>query len=522
MKKVLIMLSLLLTASMVACTSDIGSSTDTDTETETVTETESVTETETVPETESETTAETESESESESETEIDPVDYALYTKKDGYTLLYTSLDEPVPEALPGKNAARIKVAADTFLSDITVTCYKTDTDVASVKFAIWRWNTDYATTVAAEPTYTCTLENPYTQVALADQHLYAWATVEFPALTVGEGEWLYEFYDATGNFRTRLASVRNGGNADVSVKEGYADGQSTKKTVQAHVTYEKYDVTAPLVTPDPNGYTKLGEGKAHVILLSGQSNASGQSVCNLLADHVTPEQMARYQMGYNNVRIYHSVDFANNSTDFVPVKLGQGANAALFGPEVGLADYLSRTYPGETFYIIKASFSGTGIQTHWQSEHGQYKHFVSTVTAGLQKLESAGLDPEIFAMVWMQGESDALNYNHAIEYADSFGDLMNRINTKFESYMAENGFAIVDAVVEEETNWKYSSIVNANKRNYAAASQNRYVVDTLGADINTRHENSDPAHYDSDDMLKLGELFGRGIETVLTNAGYP
>ena len=429
--------------------------------------------------------------------------------------------------------AALLEVSENTFLSGLTVSCSKTDANPASMTLSIWAWKGDYDSTVASEPAYTCTLQNDY-GLAHDEWHKRVWVTAKFPALTIGEGEWLYQIGDGTDNAIVNTISARNGlgGNDTVSVKKAFLNGRSTSSTkvAEAYVTYETYDLTKKIENPAADGYIKLSEGekKAHVIILTGQSNASGQAWNSLLQETASEEAWARYERGYDNVQIYYSVDFANVGANFVPVKLGQGSDAERFGPEVGLADYLSRTYPDETFYIIKSTFSGSGLQLEWQANVGQYKRFVIDVQAGLRKLEEKGLEPEVFAMCWMQGETDAMTLAHAELYETAFAELWSRIHTVLDGYLPEGGMALLDATINEQSNWQYGAIVNAAKRNFARDLQNCYVLDTGALGIDTCDEPSkqgfpiDPMHYDSDDSIELGELFGRGIEAVLTNAGYP
>ena len=528
-KKVWIVMGLILALSLASCESftDNGKAT-TDTETERVTETEVATETETEAETEAGTVTETEIET----ETEVETTNYDLYEKNEGYAFLYDTSAAVSTDDVTKRYAAHFEVAENTFLSGLTVSCSKTDTAPASMEFSIWAWKGDYNSTVAAEPAYTCTLRNDY-DFANDELHKKVWATAQFPAHTIGGGEWLYQISDGTDNVVIHtVATARGGlgGNEIVAVKSAFLNGRSTSSTrlAEAYVTYETYDMTKEIEAPSADGYTKLAGNKAHVIILSGQSNASGQAWNSLLQDKVSAEAWERYNNGYDNVLIYHQVDWANASSGFVPVKLGQGSDVERFGPEVGLADNLSRTYPGETFYIIKSSYSGSGLQLQWQPEAGQYRQFVTDVQAALNKLRVQGLDPEIFAMCWMQGETDAMTLAHAQIYETAFAELVDRINEKFGNYMAEGGMAILDATINEQSNWQYGAIVNAAKRNFSASRQNHYVLDTNALDIDTRDEPSktgfdnDPMHYDSDDSIELGELFGRGIEQVLTNAGYP
>ena len=534
--------------------SEIESDTETEFVTETVTETVTVTETAVVTEAESEAEQDTEietetevesenvseSEEESDSETEADIETetsfYSLYEKTEGNSFLYnTSASASAVSLRNSRYAVHFEVSENTFVSSLTISCSKNDTEPSSMQFSIWAWTGNYDSTVASEPAYTCTLQNEY---AYANEllHQRVWLTVYFPELTIGEGEWLYQVTDGSNNLTLNMVPARNGlgGNEIVSVKEAFQNGRTatSAKVAEAYVTYETYDLTKEIEAPDADGYTKLADNKAHVIILTGQSNASGQAWNSFLQEKVSPEAWERYNNGYDNIKIYYNVDWGQNAgSGFVPVTLGQGSYANRFGPEVGLADYLSRAYPNETFYIIKVPFSGSGLQLQWKPDAGHYGQFVSTVTQALRQLEvKEGLDPEIFAFCWMQGETDAMTLSHAEIYESAFAELTDRISTQFSNYMAEGGMAILDATINEQSNWQYSAIVNAAKRNFSASRQNHYVLDTNALDIDTRHEPAiegydfevDPMHYDSDDSIELGELFGRGIEQVLINAGYP
>ena len=510
--KVLVVLGFLLIASLVACTA-----------TETTNETDPTADTELETGLETDETSDAESDTEPVPETEPETFDYSPYEKTEGSAFLYnTGSTMRSMSVKTQKYATRVEVAENTFLNSLTISFMKVGTESASMEFSIWSWKGNYKSTVAAEPTYTCTLQNDYGTNPMVDY----WMTVNFPAMTVGKGEWLIEVSNGTDNVRVNVASSsRKDGAGDefVSVKSTYVDGLVNYQFTQSYVIYETYDLTKEIQAPDADGYIKPGEGKAHVILLSGQSNASGQSWNEFLQGKVSDEAWERYNQGYQNVQIYYNVDGTNMSNGFVPVKLGQGPTATQFGPEVGLADFLSQAYPNEIFYIIKVSFSGTSLQNQWKDGTLHYATFEENIQTALDKL----VDPEIFAMLWMQGESDAMSLADTKLYAEAEAELMERINTRFADYIVEGGFALLDATICEQSNWQYGAIVNMHKRAYAAKSQNRYVLDTNALDIDTRDEytndifESDSLHYDSDDMIELGVLFGQGIQTILTNAGY-
>jgi len=87
------------------------------------------------------------------------------------------------------------------------------------------------------------------------------------------------------------------------------------------------------------------------VILLLGQSNASGSSIVSYLEKNSTDEDFARYSEGYSSVLINYCIDDHNACSDgeFVKVDLTCGAADGFFGPELGMADALSKAYPDLT-----------------------------------------------------------------------------------------------------------------------------------------------------------------------------
>ena len=61
---------------------------------------------------------------------------------------------------------------------------------------------------------------------------------------------------------------------------------------------------------------------------------------------------------------------------------------------------------------------------------------------------------------------------------------------------------------------WLYYKELNAKKCEYAKQN-GYYYLDTVGAGLTTTHEpleNPDTAHYDSDSIIKLGEMFAEKI----------
>ncbi len=475
---------------------------------------------------------ETETETEVETETQFD---YSVYEPDRDYVFLYNQSSNSANSfRVTARNSigSLISVKKDCFVTKISAQTNERGAHGGEMDFCIWQWAGDYEATVATEPVYTKTLTDVLNS---------ATAVVALPEYTIGEGEWYFEFRDGSGGIGvlTAQGEVPTNENADVSFVNGYQNGEVATRNnyMQSYVLYDKYDTTAQIVAVDPNGYTKLTEGKAHVIILAGQSNATGNSrIADLPAD-----LQAKYATGYDNILINYNADNSRGvASGFVPVQLGQGRDATMFGPEVGLAEYLDTNYPGETFYIIKAAFSGTNLYCQWADAAGgvmsayqgqTYNNFANFVQGALNQLKAEGLDPEIFAMLWMQGESDSMDFMiagmpswtiaDADAYSDNLKSLVDRINDRFSEDMAPGGMAFIDAAICESSNWALCAIINQEKTDFADESQNHYYLDTNTPDIDTRDHNQDVAHYDADDMIELGHLFGEGVGQVLTNAGH-
>ena len=124
---------------------------------------------------------------------------------------------------------------------------------------------------------------------------------------------------------------------------------------------------------PEPQSLDAGENKRVKVILLLGQSNATGSSITAYLKDNISPEQFARYEQGYESVLINYCLDDHNATSDgqFVPVDLTCGATTGFFGPEVGMAERLSALYPDREFFIVKCATGGTSLWRDWLSPSG-------------------------------------------------------------------------------------------------------------------------------------------------------
>ena len=269
-------------------------------------------------------------------------------------------------------------------------------------------------------------------------------------------------------------------------------------------------------ITFNVNDTLPDGQGEsARVILLAGQSNASGCSLDEYLQMNVSAEKYAEYKNGYDNIYINY-LSGKKMSEGFVKCSVLQGELDGAFGPELGLADKLNEMYPGEKIFIIKCAWGGTNLYDEWLSPSSTgktgklYKQFVTYVKTSLKYLESKNYDIKIEAMCWMQGESDSFMTDTASNYDVHLTNLIEDVRKEFKKYASDDGIAFVDAYIAESPSyWVYYEMVNQCKTKVAASSDMNVVIETK--DLTTSgepYEKPDMAHYDSMSEIALGHRF--------------
>ena len=268
------------------------------------------------------------------------------------------------------------------------------------------------------------------------------------------------------------------------------------------------------------------GNGKnATVILLAGQSNASGCSLDEYLQKNVTAEKYEEYKNGYDNVYINY-LSGSKMSNEFVKCATLQGEIEGGFGPELGLAEKLHELYPDETFFIIKCAWGGTNLYEQWLSPSGAgktgelYQSFAAFVKAGIKYLISKDYNVKIEGMCWMQGESDAFMIESSSSYGKNLENFIRDIRKEFSPYAADDGIAFIDAyIAANPMYWVYYEGVNLGKSDVVELSHMNALIDTVSEGLICSQEpegQPDLAHYDSLSEIKLGHLFAEELSKFL------
>ena len=270
---------------------------------------------------------------------------------------------------------------------------------------------------------------------------------------------------------------------------------------------------------------TTLNDGAGEsvkVILLLGQSNATGCALNSYLEKNVTSEEYSTYENGFSNVLINYSVDNQLNSSngEFVRVSVGQGHKSEHFGPELGIAEELSKKYPDETVVILKYTYSGSCLKTQWLDKNDRgdiYKACMKFTTTYMNALLESNYNASLDAICWMQGESDAIGKT-ADEYYDNQKRFISFLREDLDAYAKEGGIYFIDAGIQEGTIFPRYEVVNSAKERISEESELNLYFSTIEAGLTTRHEpqnEPDLAHYDSMSELKLGHLFAEQIISI-------
>jgi hypothetical protein len=154
------------------------------------------------------------------------------------------------------------------------------------------------------------------------------------------------------------------------------------------------------------------------VFLLGGQSNMVGQGI--------NAELLPPYSEVQNDVN-YWSGAWGSLSPGF-------GNHSHEFGSEVAFGRAIKDTLPDDAIYLVKYSVNGTALYNDWKPATGaQYIGFMNTVNAALTALGNAGINYEISGMLWMQGESDALEgeaASYETNLVNFISDMRTQLNT--------------------------------------------------------------------------------------------
>ena len=264
-----------------------------------------------------------------------------------------------------------------------------------------------------------------------------------------------------------------------------------------------------------PKGKNKI----AHVAFLYGQSNADGVSYDQYLRQN-DESKFNEYALGYSNVMINFFNDGGANSSNyaFTKASLGCGCTTYTYGPEIGMAEIMSKTYKNDLSFIIKWTWGGTALRHQWldgSRNRGElYNYAMDFSLKCLAYLEGMGYVLKLDGICWMQGESDAWESDWNLYYKDTVA-FVSYLRHDLQQY--SDSVKFIDAGINEEDGspWPNPKAINKAKKEFAGEAEINIYVDTPAMNLTSQHEpveNPDTAHYDSLSMVKLGQAFGNAL----------
>ncbi len=260
------------------------------------------------------------------------------------------------------------------------------------------------------------------------------------------------------------------------------------------------------------------------VILYGGQSNATGQGyIKNTPADFKTD----------TTVMFYYSRWLKGEGAPETWIPLSQASETTdKFGAELGMGTELHHLYPGKHFAIIKHALSGSNLYGQWNPGETakdtttfgeEFKKFVYTVESGLEKLREAGYQPQIRALAWQQGETDARDIagkENALAYGENLRHFIKRVREQFNCPKMLFVYGYVIPVPLERFTGREE--VRGAQRNIDQYSGNP--LSTRGAvavetdDLPLRCDEpyspypDDKVHFNTLGMIELGKRYARAI----------
>ena len=154
------------------------------------------------------------------------------------------------------------------------------------------------------------------------------------------------------------------------------------------------------------------------IFLLSGQSNMAGQ-LKEYWADVQSP-----YKDPFPQIQLWH-----NKRKQW-----GSLAPTHRLGPEIGFGHAIAKAFPNEDVRLVKYAINGTALYNDWAPTDGScYIGFMAAAQGALANLEAKQLPYEIVGMLWLQGESDAVEKMGA-EYEQNLSAFIEHMRSTFNT----------------------------------------------------------------------------------------
>lgn len=195
----------------------------------------------------------------------------------------------------------------------------------------------------------------------------------------------------------------------------------------------------------------------------------------------------------------------------WVDLQLGYGAlkfRGPQFGPELSFGARLKQLYPNDDIYLVKYALSSTSLAGNWNPSgtNNCYTALKARVSAALTNLTTAGKNPEVAGMIWMQGEDDATDYYRARDYQTNLKNFVTKVRDYVKDYVKEEVMPFVAGRITYIAQYwapaAYSTTVRNAQWNIAGFLDNASCIDT--DDLQWAYY----GHYGTQGQIDLGNRF--------------
>lgn len=230
------------------------------------------------------------------------------------------------------------------------------------------------------------------------------------------------------------------------------------------------------------------------VYLLGGQSNMYGVApTADLTPPLSKPQSDVRY--------------WSNGWVDLRPGLV----NPSFFGPEVSFGRAMADAKPDDAIYLIKYAAGGTNLAQQWAPPNGpQYTNFKNTVDTALMNLGQSGIDYRIAGMLWMQGESDALNSEFAAAYETNLTNFIGRVRSDVR--VPDLPFVMGRVLTYFDTTPPGgAATVRVAQQAVAEQGEDAYWFSTDDLGVGA----PDPGHYTAQGQIDMGNRFASTLQEL-------
>ncbi|PWQ92799.1 sialate O-acetylesterase [Leucothrix pacifica] len=210
------------------------------------------------------------------------------------------------------------------------------------------------------------------------------------------------------------------------------------------------------------------------IYLLAGQSNMMG-----LAKSYYLPPA---YKKTPSNVTFYYQGR---------PRKLAQYSK---FGPEVSFAHHVARAFPHDKHIIVKFAATGSHIQ-QWMPGQDLYKGMLRQVGFSIKQP-----NPKINAIIWMQGESDALNSGRASKYAQRLSQFIHSLRRDLKS---PHSLFVMGEINPKGKDFPLVKVVQQKQKQVQSQVTNTVLTPAKGLGKIYDH-----IHYSAQGQMELGKRF--------------